>query len=409
MKHILLVISIIFQGFIFAQSVIDIPAETFPFYELVEWKGNGAFLVNRDQSWKSMKVFLTFVGKQSTSTFMWKESFNPVNKTSYLISGENARYIYFLDNLTMIDGKYAYSQINTAGTVKSSATDLYYAVKKLFPLTQEDLTLIDIINTDKALIHVFRYHNKKDKKYIDIAASMTHHNLTVYTGIIGETSEQAIKDKLTNGWFFVGSTNEQIYFATRDNQKKKDGFTVKEFNTRVESKISTFLPDLDGKFDMIENVGFGTDGKNYLKNENSIEKSVLTHINGKFYLSGIKNEGSSKDLQSYVFNQDKWDLIGHSSISASKQTLKFGVMALNEGLAIKLENTIQPVVKLIPFDKTMEVISTNYSPQLLFNPSRFIFDENKNDFIFKLQNRIYTFNLGQLNKAGNVKFEYQVR
>ena len=271
------------------------------------------------------------------------------------------------------------------------------------------MTLIDIINTDKALIHVFRYHNKKDKKYIDIAASMTHHNLTVYTGIIGETSEQALKDKLTNGWFFVGSTNEQIYFATRDNQKKKDGFTVKEFNTRVESKISTFLPDLDGKFDLIENVGFGTDGNNYLKNENSIEKSVLTHINGKFYLSGIKNEGSSKDLQSYVFNQDKWDLIGHSSISATKQTLKFGVMALNEGLAIKLENTIQPVVKLIPFDKTMEVISTNYLPQLLFNPSRFIFDENKSDFIFKLQNRVYTFNLDQLNKTGNVKFEYQVK
>jgi hypothetical protein len=260
MKHILLVISFIFQGLIFAQSVIDIPAESFPFYDLVEWKGNGAFLMNRDQSWKSMKVYLTFVGKQSTSTLMWKESFNPVTKTSYLISGENARYIYFLDNLTMIDGKYAYSQINTAGTVKSSATDLFYAVKKLFPMTQEDLTLIDIVNTDKALIHVFRYHNKKEKKYIDIAASMTHHNLTVYTGIIGETSELAIKDKLTNGWFFVGSTNEQIYFATRDNQKKKDGFTIKEFNTRVESKISLFLPDLDGKFDLIENVGFGTDG-----------------------------------------------------------------------------------------------------------------------------------------------------
>ena len=84
-------------------------------------------------------------------------------------------------------------------------------------------------------------------------------------------------------------------------------------------------------------------------------------------------------------------------------------MALNEGLAIKLENTIQPVVKLIPFDKTMEVISTNYLPQLLFNPSRFIFDENKSDFIFKLQNRVYTFNLDQLNKTGNVKFEYQVK
>jgi hypothetical protein len=177
----------------------------------------------------------------------------------------------------------------------------------------------------------------------------------------------------------------------------------------VESKISSFLPDIEGKFDLIENVGFGTDGNNYLKNENSIEKSVLTHINGKFYLSCIKNEGSSKDLQSYVFNQDKWDLIGHSSVSLTKQTPKFGVMPLNEGLAIKLENTLQPVVKLIPFDKTKEVISTNYTPQLLFNPSRFIFDENKSDFIFKLQNRVYTFNLGQLNKAGNVKFEYQVR
>jgi len=62
MKHILLIISFIFQGLISAQSVIDIPAESFPFYDLVEWKGNGAFLMNRDQSWKSMKGYLTFVG-----------------------------------------------------------------------------------------------------------------------------------------------------------------------------------------------------------------------------------------------------------------------------------------------------------------------------------------------------------
>lgn len=410
MKHLFLILSIFLHGIISAQSVIDIPAETYPFYDIIEWKGNGAFLMNRDPSWKSMKVYMTFIGKQSINSLMWKESFNPVSKSSYLISGENARYIYFLDNLQLNDGKYSYNQINTAGTVKSSATDLFYAVKKLFPMTQEELKLIDIVNTDKALIHVFRYHNKKEGKYIDIAASMTHHNLAVYTGIIGETNELALKDKLTNGWFFVGSTEEQIFFATRDIQKKKKGFTIKEFNTRVESNTSIFLPELDVNCDLIENVGFNTDGKNYLKNDHTIESSVLTHINSKFYLTGIKSEGSSKSLNTFVFNQEKWELIGSTPInSTGKQTVKMGIMPLNEGIAIKLENLSQPVVKMIPFDKTLEVISTNYTAQLLYNPSRFIFNENKSDFIFKLQNRVYAFNLSQLNKAGGVKFEYKVK
>ncbi|MBI1838287.1 MAG: hypothetical protein HYR91_13580 [Flavobacteriia bacterium] len=406
MKNFFLLAFVILQNIGLSQQQIDIPAESFPFYDLIEWKGMGSMLLNRDPLFKTLKINLTFVGKQSTNTLMWKESFNPASKESYFISSENARYIYFLDNLQLNNGKFAYSQISSGGTVKSSAADAFYALKKIYPMEQTDLKLIDIVTTDKALIHIYRYHDKKEKKFVDLATSMTHHNLTLYTGIIGESQEETIKNKSTNGWFYVGSTGEQIYFATRDNVKKKNGFTIKEFNTRVESKISTFIPDMEKGFEMIENSGFGTTGKNYLKNENTIEQSILTHHNSKFYLTGVGSEGSSKVLKTYVWNADKWDLLKTAPISiASKQTLILGVMPLNEGLATKIDNGTKAMVITVPFTKTEEVILTDFKPAMLYNPSRFVLSERKEEFVFRLMNKTYFFNSGQLNKVGGVKFD----
>jgi hypothetical protein len=61
----------------FAQQ-IEMPAEQYPFYSILEWKGMGAILLNRDPAGNMKKVNMTLVGNKSTN--IWQQSFNPNGK-----------------------------------------------------------------------------------------------------------------------------------------------------------------------------------------------------------------------------------------------------------------------------------------------------------------------------------------
>ena len=112
----------------FAQQ-FEIPAEKYPFYSILEWKGRGSILLNREPTGITKKVNLTLVGNQSTS--IWQESFNPRGKDFYFISSENTRYTYFLENLNPELGKIFMHQLNSAGNMKSTSVSLTAAIKEL--------------------------------------------------------------------------------------------------------------------------------------------------------------------------------------------------------------------------------------------------------------------------------------
>lgn len=393
-----------YHTFLFSQS-IEIPASVFPYSDVIEWKGMGAILVDKDQTGTTSKTNLTLVSSQATP--IWKESYYPSGKESFYITSENARYIYFLDNILLNNGKCSYSQINPAGNIKSATIDIYYQLKKIRPFEMSDINLVDIVTTEKALVFIFRYVDKKDKKVIDYAFSMTHNNLTTYVGIIGETPELAIKDKLTNGWKYIGYSGDQIFFATRDEVNKKKGFTVKAFTPRIEGQTALFIPMLDNTTELLVNTDFGATGKNYIKHDNDIENSILINFNSKFYLTTISAEGSNRNLKNYVFVEGKWELMhANFTLPASKDPLKLGVQALNQGLAVKVENAGKSQVVLVPFAKEQSLLVTDYQASMLFDPSRFTTSEHKGAFVSLLPTRTLFFERNQLNKTGVVKFEY---
>ena len=76
---------------------VEIEAKKFPYYDVIEWKGEGAILLSKDPGTTTRKVDMVFAGDQESS--VWDESFTPKNGEFYFISSENARYVYFLDNL----------------------------------------------------------------------------------------------------------------------------------------------------------------------------------------------------------------------------------------------------------------------------------------------------------------------
>ncbi len=385
----------------------EIPKEVYPFYDVIEWKGFGAILMNRDPAGLKRKINMTLVSTLQTST--WNQSFSAQGKDVYYISSENARYVYFIDNLELIDGKYFFSQLSSAGSVKSSFSTLSTVFKKLGDFDFNEMKLMDVVTTDKALVHIFRYHNAKERKYTEIAVFMTHHNLINYVTIIGDTPEDALKDDYFGHWKYVGFNGEQIYFANREKQTKQKGWAIKEFNSKAELKQSTFLPDAELPFESVENKGFGTIGKNFLSTKNDIESSVLSSINGKFYITGIVTQNGKRELKSFKWGEGKWEPFSSYAIEITgkaKGQVKLGVYPLNEGLGVKWEQGTNGSIVFMPFEKSKQTVVTPISDKVTFNPSRMIIADHPSELAVDLPDRRLYFNYKQLNNTGSVKFEF---
>lgn len=379
----------------------SLPAEEFPFFDVVEWKGTGALLLNRDPSGLKRKINITLVGEKNTS--IWQESFNPEGKEYYFIAGENARYVYFLDQLQPVEGKISFHQISSAGNVKSSTAQLGQAIKKLGNYDINLMKIIDVITTDKALLFFIRYQDKKEKKFTDFMISMTHHNMLLYPTIVGELSELSLKDTRYGHWAYSGFQGDQIFFATRDVQEKKSGWAIRTFTSKAELTETRFIEGPNVQFDMLSSGSFGTSGRFYLEN---IESSAgqLHRINDKFILVGQRTDGGSKVLESYQLVNAKWEKISTSKlpVEQSKKIAPLNTLALNEGIACHFGGkTI-----FLPMTVGQKVITNSSTAFTPFNPSSVMIESLNNRFAVSLPSGVVFFDTQQLNKPGSVNFEF---
>ena len=297
MKSFILIFALIISYSCLSQE-IEIEAATYPYNDIIEWKGMGAMLMSSDPSRVAKQVNLTLVGDQNTS--IWDQKFTPKNEKFYYISSENARYVYFIDDLELKNGKIYFSQLNSAGNVKSTSGSVSGAVKKLGNYDYNQLDLINVVVTDKALVLHYRYEYKKNKSVKEIAVFMTHHNFLCYAVELGEIPHVSLKDERIGHWEYVGFTGDQIYFAARDFKNKAKGWSVKEYSSKGKLGSGYFIDAPTQDLLPIENIGFGTTGKYYLKNKWSIEKGILTQINGTFYLVGAQcKSGSGAEITLY--------------------------------------------------------------------------------------------------------------
>ncbi len=400
MKRFNLIFCIILGMNSFAQQ-IEIPAEQYPFYSILEWKGMGAILFNRDPAGNMKKVNMTLVGNKPTN--IWQQSFNPNGKDFHFISSENSRYVYFLDNLVPEEGKISLHQLNSAGNIKSTSVSLSSAIKKLGAFDLAEMQLMDIITTDKALVNVFRYHDTKAKKYIEFATFITHHNMLVYAAILGEVTDLNIKEGNFGQWKYIGFTDDQIYFAARDFQNKKKGWTVQNLTSKGVLTNSQFINGPSENFDFVEQVGVGANGKTILNNSTDSETATLIHHKNQFYMTGIMTEGTSKTVKLKQLAEGKWvDLTNFKfTPDKGKTSLQFGNYTLNEGIGCKINN----VMIFLPYDATKKPSQNVFSARFNSNPSRFIVEDKKELFTVSLVDGTLYFDLSQLNKSGNVKFE----
>lgn len=398
-----MILMAIYASCTFAQT-FEIPSKKGSFYDIIEWKGMGALLMSKDENGATKQVNLTLVGEQETS--IWDQKFIPKGDEFYYLSSENARYVYFLDNLELNNGKVYFSQLNSAGNVKTTSADYGSAIKKLGSYDYNKLELINVVVTDKALVHHFRFQDKGEKSIREFVVFMTHHNFLTYSVELAAVPESNLKDARYGQWNYIGFTEDEIYFAARDFVSSKSGWSVNSFSSKGKPLQSTFLNAPDNLL-AIENIGFGTTGRYYLKRKPTRESGLLSQINGHFYLLGAQTGGSGAELILFDLVENKWVEMNRLNLNyfIENKPLELGIYPMNEGIGYHLDHNGYNKVSILSFDGKDESAHNDFSERMIANPSSVLHPKKKEEFTVTLPSKVLYFNTEQLNKESTVTFE----
>ena len=404
MKKLFALLALFISMNLFSQDFV-IEQDVHPYYDVLEWKGMGALLMSKDPNANTKQITLSLIGDQETT--IWDQKFNPRGEDFYYIASENARYVYFLDNLDLQTGKIYFSQLNSAGNIKSTNVSIYTELKNIGTFASDDIEFIDAVVTDKALVHLFRIKDKKSKDYIEVATFVTHHNFRCYASELGRISFEALKDEDNGHWRYIGFTGDQIYFAAREKSKKEAGYAVKQFSSKGEPSTAMFIAAPEDLL-IVNNIGFGTTGAYYADNiESEPEKGLLTNINGKFYLTGGRIAGNSAELVLFHLFEGEWEEVNKMNLNyfIEKKGLDLGVYPMNEGIGYHLDHNGYDKVSILYFEHKKTSAHNDFMQKTVYNPSSVFVKKEKNELVVLLENLdIIRFNTDQLGKEGPVTF-----
>lgn len=402
-KVLVILMSLI--GFSSFSQKFTIPIVNYPFTDIIEWKGIGAILMSKDPSMITPQINLTLIGDQEVS--IWDQKIRPKNDKYYYLSSENARYVYFLDNLELDGGKVYFNQLNSAGNVKTTSVDISSAIKKLGSYDYNKLELINVVVTDKALVHHFRYDDKTDKSVREFATFITHHNMLCYAVELGAVKTADLKDENIGQWNYIGFTEDEIYFAARDYKSKTKGWSTRSFSSKGKELTGTFL---DAPTDLlpIENIGFGTTGSYYLEEKHVTERGLLAQINGKMFLMGAKRGSAGAELILYEHEEGKWNPLNSMNLNyfIENKKLRLGIYPMNEGFGYHLDHNGYSKVSMVYFNPGQTSPHNDYTERAVVNPSSVLYPKKKEEFTVNLPERVLVFNTNQLGKEGEVEFEF---
>lgn len=378
----------------------------YPFTDVIEWKGVGAILMSKNPNMTTPQINLTLIADQETT--IWDQKIRPKNSEFYYLSSENARYVYFLDNLDLDKGKVYFNQLNSAGNVKTTSVSISSAIKKLGSYDYNKLELINVVVTDKALVHHFRYEDKKAKSIREFATFITHHNMLCYAVELGAIPTSDLKDENVGQWNYIGFTGNEIYFAARGYSSKKKGWSTRSYTSKGKEIQGSFL-EAPSDLLPVENIGFGTTGSYYLEEKHVVERGLLAQINGKMYLMGAERSNGGAALILHVHEEGEWKALNTMNLNyfIENKNLKLGIYPMNEGLGYHLDHNGYDKVSMVYFKAGQSSTHNDFSTRAIVNPSSTLYPKKKEEFTVDLPNVVLVFNTDQLGKEGEVEFEFK--
>lgn len=390
-----------------SQTVIGVPPQDHPFIQVIEWKGKGGLLLSQSSKEYMNQINLTMVGEQDSK--MWEQKFNPVNHTPHYLFNEGLNYIYFIDNLDLVNnGHFTFNQINGAGNAKSGTLDIGIKIKRFEGYYDYNIfEFQDATVTDKVLITQYRYYDKKEKEYHEFAMLMTHHNLTHNVIKLGHVDADAIKNETSGQWNFVGFDNEVSHFSWRENKADALGYTIKGFSPKAELVADLFVPE-PTNVRTFKNFGYGNRGKYYLKDESrfGVETGLISLINGEYYLLTLQSESSDNKITLHQLVDEKWSILNSTSVGqiTEKEGVYLGSFPINEGISYHYKHNGKDEVGILYFEKDKAGKTETFTEQSAFNPSHLLVDALPTEFITSVSTGILTCDLQQFARNGGVTF-----
>lgn len=404
MKLVFVALFSLITGFLNAQN-FEIPAGVSPYYEVVEWKGFGAILLDRDPTFNQKQVHMTLVAGEGKSS--WNQDFSPGGKEYFYISEDGGKYAYFLEHLELKSGGIRFHQLTSGGNIRSNSVSFSTALKKLGNYPAEELELLDIVTTEKSLVYLFTHTNNAAKKKTTIAVSMTHNNFLVYATLIAENVTGSPKVEDLVSWYIAGEAGESLVFAARVHAGKNAGWAVKQFSPKGELESEKTVLSAGLTFLDHERTGFGTRGSAYLNRVQPKEQGTLLVSGGNYYVGGVEANGMAFSLATYSWSGDKWNKITASpvkSYNTKKPVLQVGYFPLKEGIGWYVK-TAAAEGHFHSFTNSTGIVSGSVSQQIN-NPSRLLTAEYSGKFVAALPDKWLVFDPKQLPGKSNVTFEY---
>ncbi len=402
MRNFFLVLFLSISGVVTAQS-FEIPSEDQPFYEVLEWKGLGMLLLSRDPSLSQKQIKISMVAGEGKTS--WQQVVNPLGDVTHFIAEDGGKYAYLLENLELKSGKVFLHQISIAGNIKTNNTSFSAALKKLGDFPADELRLLDIITTEKALVYLFTHETKGKKS--TLAVSMTHHNFLCYASLVAENvaGSSRVEDQVS--WYVAGEKGENIIYAARTHAGKDAGWKIKEIDPKGKVVSESSLSSNGTIFVEHERVGFGRRGSALLKRVEPKEKGSLVVQNGGYFVTGVEVDNAKANLVTYQWSEGKWKEKCASPISEfnSKKGFQVGYLLLKEGCGWYVKHT-QTEGHFHGANLSKGIVSGKVSQQT-FNPSRLLTADFSDKFVSSLEGKWLVFDTRVLPTRGAVTLEYK--
>jgi hypothetical protein len=330
-----------------------------------------------------------------------------MNGDYYFIAEDGGKYAYFLNDLGIKDGKISFNQLNVAGNIKTHTVATLTLLKRLGNFLPDDLTVTDIITTERALVYMLTHMDKSTNKKTTIALTMTHHNLVAYAAIIAENVIPSSKAEDQVSWYVAGEEGESVLYAARVHAGKDAGWIVKQFTPKGEYEKEMLIKSTGLTFLSHERTGFGTRGSAMLKTREPKEQGTLLYSGGNYYVGGLEISGATASMVSYVYKDKSWVKLASSPVKDynAKKTSAVGFFPLKEGIGWFVGTAATGEGHFHSFTSGQGIVSGKVAQQL-DNPSRLLTAEYSGWFVSALPSKWLVFDPAQLPSKGAVTFEH---
>jgi hypothetical protein len=217
-----IIAAFVWCGIISSWAQITVNPRKMPFYDVVEWPGNGVLLIAKDPKGNTTQQEVTYVNLQGE--IKWQEQYLPQVKDPKLVLSEYSNYLYFLDQVQLEEGKIFYNQATFSGNIRKGSIFFPPIFRTIVDFDDVNSELVDVVNATDNLIFQFRLKDKKSKTFIDVLVLLNHYSLkTTAIRLPGTFSWDEVEKNEKSLPYFAGSKENENYFAHYSTRDKKKG------------------------------------------------------------------------------------------------------------------------------------------------------------------------------------------